>query len=145
MTRLLRSGDEAIMEFVLRPQIADVQRTPAAVVLIGAALLVLGSPEIGEHVIIRPAGIAQLPPQIEILFLAANVDEAIDRARSAEHFAARPNHTAAAELTKRLCFKLPGDFGVENIAVEPRRYVDPGIVIPAASFEHQNARRTVCG
>src|SRR6516164_886490 len=144
MTLFLRSGDKSIMEFVLRPQIADVQRSPAAVVLIGAALLVLGSPEVGQHVIIRPAGIAQLPPQIEILFLAANVDEAIDRARSAEHFPARPNHAAAAELAKRLCLKLPGDFWVENIAVEPRRYVDPGIVIPAASFEQQDAGRTVC-
>ena len=70
----LRSGDKPIMEFVPRPQIGDIEGSPGPVMLIGAAFLVLGLPEIGQHILVGPAGIAELPPQIEILPLAADVD-----------------------------------------------------------------------
>jgi hypothetical protein len=58
-------------------------------IFVGTALLVLGLLEIGQHVVIAPAGIAALAPAIVILVLAAHIQQAVDRARSAEHFSAR--------------------------------------------------------
>ena len=88
------------MEFVAGAQIGDDERPAGAVVFVGAALLVLGPAEIGEHVVIRPASIAELAPQVEILLLSAYVDQPVDRAGAAEHLAARPGQ-AAAELGPR--------------------------------------------
>jgi len=62
MAFFLRSGDKSVMEFVPRPQISDIERSPGPVVLIGTAFLVLGSPEIGQHIIVGPTSIAELPP-----------------------------------------------------------------------------------
>src|SRR3989442_676834 len=62
----------------------------AAVKLVGAAGLVLGAPEIGQHIGRRSPLIAELAPIVEILGLAADIDHAVDRRRPAEHLAARP-------------------------------------------------------
>src|SRR5580693_6218627 len=118
MAGLLRSGDKGIVQFVPRPQIRDAERSAYAVELVGAALLVFGTPEIGQHVLVGPAGIAELAPQIEILSLAADVNEPVDRARPAEHLAARPQHAASAELGERLGLELPGYLRVEDVSVE---------------------------
>ena len=56
---------------------------------VGPALLILGAPEIGQHILERPAGIAELPPVIKILVLTADIKEAVDRARSAQHLLPR--------------------------------------------------------
>src|SRR5438128_1132348 len=112
---------------------------------VGAALLVFGATEIGKHVVIRPAGIAELPPEIEILLLAADVNEAVYRARTAEHLAARPQHAAPAEFGKRLGFEDPGQLRVEYVPVKARRYVDPRVAVPATRFEQQHSRSAVRG
>ena len=52
MAGLLRSGDKGIVQFVPCPQIGDAQWSANAVMLVGAALLVFGAPEIGEHILI---------------------------------------------------------------------------------------------
>src|SRR5260370_7338412 len=54
-----------------------------------AALLVLGAAEIRENILEAPAGIAELAPMVEVLCLAADVEQPVDRARSAQHFPAR--------------------------------------------------------
>src|SRR5690606_6519546 len=51
--------------------------------------------EIGQHVGITPAMVAALRPAVEIEPLAAIVDEAVDRARSAERLAAWRKDAAA--------------------------------------------------
>jgi hypothetical protein len=66
------------------------QHRPAlAVEFVGLAFPVLGLLEIGQHVVPRPATIAELGPVVEILGLAADIDHPVDRAGAAEHAAAR--------------------------------------------------------
>ena len=55
------------------------ERPAGAVELVVPALPVLGPLEIGQHVVPRPAAIAELPPMVEILGLAADIDHAVDR------------------------------------------------------------------
>src|SRR6202030_1665359 len=50
-----------------------------AVEPMGAARRVLGASEIWQHIVERPAGIAELAPMVEIFGLAADIDHAVDR------------------------------------------------------------------
>jgi len=143
MTRLLRSGDKGVVQFVARAQVGDAERSARAMMLVSASFLVLGAPEIRQHVLIRPAGIAHLAPQVEILLLAADVDEPVDGTRSAKHLAARPQHSAAAELRERLGLEHPSDLRVEDVSVEPGGDVDPRVAVLAAGLEQQHAARAV--
>ena len=132
-----RGGDKGVVQFVLGAQIGDIERAARTVMVVGPALLVFGAAEIGEHVVIRPSGIAELAPPVEILALAADVDEPVDRARPAQDLAARPGQSTAAQLGLRLRLELPGDLRVVDVAVEAGRDVDPRVRILAAGFEQQ--------
>ena len=58
--------------------------------------------EIRQHVRIAPAAIAELRPRVKVLALAAIVDMAVDRTRSAECLAARRKDAAASGPLARL-------------------------------------------
>src|SRR5262249_50477221 len=133
------------VQFMPGSQVGDSKRSADSVMLVGAALLMLGPPKIRQHVVIRPAGVAELTPQIEILTLAANIDETVDRARSTEHPAARPRQPAAGQLALRLGLKLPSDLRVVDVAIETGGDMDPWIAVLAAGFQHQDAGAPVGG
>ena len=95
--------------------------------------------EIGQHVRIAPAAIAELRPGVEILALAAVVDVAVDRRRAAERLAARRVDAAAAGPRPRLLLVGPVDaLHVERLD-EAGRQMDVGMPIPAACLEHADA------
>ncbi len=137
--RLLRCGDEGLAQLVRVALVGDAERAAGAVERVGAALLVLGLLEIGQHVVVAPADIAELAPVVEILLLAADIDAAIDRARAAQHLAARLNDAAAVELGLGLALIEPVDLRVlEQLAVA-QGDVDPGVAVLAAGLEQQHA------
>ena len=70
---------------------------PPAPCQASAARLILGALEVGEDVVVAPPRIAELAPMVEVLLLAADVDQAVDRGRAAEHLAARPGDAAAVQ------------------------------------------------
>jgi len=76
---LLRTRGEGVVQLVRRAQVGDVERAAGPVIIVGAALLVFGAPEIRQDVVIGPADIAELAPTIEILALAADIYEPVDR------------------------------------------------------------------
>ena len=92
---LLRGLDEGLGERMPVAHVGDAKRPARAVVVVGAALVVLGHAEVRQHVLMAPAGVAELAPMVEVLGLAADVDQAVDRARSAERLAARRDDVAA--------------------------------------------------
>ena len=67
-------GDEGLAQLVRLALVGDAERAAGAMEIVGAALLVLGLLEIGQHVVIAPADIAELAPMVEILLLAADID-----------------------------------------------------------------------
>ena len=79
IARLLRALDERVVQRVVGAKIGYRERATLAVEFVLAVLLVLRPAEIRQHIVIRPSGIAQLTPQIEILLLSANIDQAVDR------------------------------------------------------------------
>ena len=110
----------------------------AAVVFVRPALLVLGLLEIGQHVVIAPAGIAALAPAIVILVLAPHIQQAVDRARTAEHFSARLEYLPAVQSRLRLGLVHPVDgFFLEQFSVAERD-VDPEIAILRSGLQQQH-------
>ena len=77
--RLLGGCDEGVAQRMRLALIGDGERSARAVEGVGAALLVLSLAEIGQHILIAPTDIAELAPMIEILLLAADIDEAVDQ------------------------------------------------------------------
>ena len=69
----------------------------------------------------RPAGIAELAPVVVVLVLAADVEQPVDRARAAQHLAARLDDLPVVELGLRLGFVEPIDLGVVEQLAEAER------------------------
>ncbi len=137
--RLLRSLDEGLAQRVRLADIGDRERTAGAVQRIGAALLVLGPPEVGQHVLETPAGIAELAPVVVVGGLAADIEKPVDRARSAQHLAARLDDAPVVELGLRLRGVEPVDFGVVEQLAVAERDVDPDVAVGAARLQQQHA------
>jgi hypothetical protein len=78
-TKIERALDKRLADRVVILHVGDCERTAGAVQLACAAGLILGAAEIRQHVIERPAGIAELAPVVEVLRLATDIDQAVDR------------------------------------------------------------------
>ena len=122
----------------LPAMVGDFQR-PAAVELVGAALLVLGALEIGQDRIVVPALAAALAPFVVISRIAAHVHHAVDRAGAAQDLAARLVHDAAVEFGLGLAVEHPVDARIVERLVVAERDVDPGIAVLGPGLEQQHA------
>jgi hypothetical protein len=100
-----------------------------------ASGLVFGAPEIRQHIVERPAGVAKLAPLVEVLRLAADIDQAVDRGRTAKHLAARPEHAATVQVGFRLRFVAPVDAGIGDGLAIAQRNVDPEMPVVSACFQ----------
>jgi len=136
-TGLLGGGDEMVSEFPMDRLVGNAQRSARAVRRVGAALLVLGLAEIGQHAVPVPAGAAALPPQIVIGRVAAHVDHAVDRAGAAQHLAARLVHRAAFELGLGLALEHPVDPWIGEQPAVAHRDVDPPVAVVGAGLQQQ--------
>src|SRR5262249_495624 len=107
-----------------------------------AALLVLGAAKIGQHILEAPAGIAELPSMIEVRRLAADVEQAIDRARAAQHLPPRLDDLPVVELGLRLRSVEPIDLTVGDRLAVAERNVNPDMAVMAARLQQENAMAT---
>src|SRR6516165_4438006 len=92
---------------------------------IAARLVMLGFLEIGQYSFVRPAAVAELGPGVVVERIAAHIDHAVDRARSAEGLAARDRDRAAVEVRLRLGDEPPIVARVVEQLHKARRDVDP--------------------
>ena len=135
--------DKGLRQWIVMAPVGYRQRSTAAMIFVWPALLVLGLLEIGQHVVIAPAGIAALAPAIVILVLAAHIQQAVDRARSAQHFSARLENLPAVQARLRLGLVHPVDgFFLEQLSVA-ERYVDPEIGVFRSGFQQQHGMLAV--
>jgi hypothetical protein len=68
-----------------RAGLADAKRAALAVPAVVVGVVVLGLAEIGQHVLVGPAGAAQLAPFVIVQRVAARVDLRVDRRPAADH------------------------------------------------------------
>ncbi|MNO89958.1 hypothetical protein D3C76_814570 [compost metagenome] len=115
---------------LLRP--ADVQLAIAAVEFAAAAMVLLALAEVRQHLVVGPAGIAQLRPVVVVAAVAADVDHAVDRAAAAQRLAARLVAAAPAEARLRNGVEGPVDvFGRQDGGDAERRVDQRGSVLRA--------------
>jgi hypothetical protein len=145
MAGLHRGFDEDAPEAMRAAQVHDVERAAAAVEGVGAALVVLAALEVGQHVGPAPAGIARGGPGIVVLGLAAHVDHGVDRARAAEHLAARLVAAAAVQPRLRLGRERP--VGAAGLAEqrESGRAVDQHALVDRPRLEQADANGRIFG
>ena len=106
-------------------RVVDAQQAVAAAELVGAAIVALHALEDRQHVLIAPAAIAELGPMIVVLRLTANEHHAVDRARAAEHFAARHIDAASARAFVGLGLVAPVDRGIVDHLGDADRHARP--------------------
>src|SRR5688500_2065644 len=134
----LAGFDERVGE---RMPVLDVryrQRTADAMPVIRAARLVFRFLEIRQAVRVPPARIAEIAPVVEVFALAANIEQAVDRARAAKHAPAW--HLDVAPIHARLGLGLehPVHFAIEHHLAEADRNVDPAIRVATSRLEQQH-------
>ncbi len=78
-TKVNRALDERLADRIVFIDLRHRERTAGAMQIVATADLILGAFEVRQHVVERPAGIAELAPVIEILSLAADIDQTVDR------------------------------------------------------------------
>lgn len=135
IARLLCGLDPGVADRMGVARIGDSQRPVAPAKRIRPALVALGALEIGQYIVPAPAGIAHLPPAVEIFGLATHVEQAIQRRRAAQHLAAWPIDDLAIEARHRLGLVTPVIVGVVHGLEIPGRHVDPGIAVAATGLD----------
>ena len=97
-----------------RAAVGHRERAADAVEVVLPALVVLGAPEVRQHLVVRPAGAAVRRPAVEVGAVAAEVDHRVDRARPADHAAAREVEPPTPEPRLGLAEEVPVQAGLED-------------------------------
>ncbi len=79
IARLAGGAEPCRMQRIVQASIGRVQLAAAAAVLVAALRALLGALEVGQHIAVRPARGALGRPALEILRIAADVDQPVDR------------------------------------------------------------------
>src|SRR5215472_10071979 len=129
--------DKRVRERIYGAQIADTQGPSRSVVVRSAVFLFFRFLEVGQHVVIAPARVAEIAPAIVVSAVAADIDHRVDGAAAAQDLAPRPVQTALAQLGFRIGVVGPVTGSFKELA-KSRRNMDffPGVA--AAGFQQQH-------
>lgn len=134
--RLARSLMEDVMDRIVRAQLVDMQRAALAMIFAVEIGVVLRALEVGQHIRIRPAGVAERGPVVVVPFVAADIDHRVDRRGTAEALAARLIADAAVQSLLRHSVERPVGRAVWQS--EPEWRGDPPTVVPPARIEQRH-------
>ena len=112
VARMLQAGARFHEGLGVRGGLLDVgdgHGTALAAPGVGAAHVVLHALEVGQYVLVAPAGGARRFPAVVVAGRAAQEHQAVDRARAAQHLAARPAQAPAVEMRLGLGLVAPVD------------------------------------
>ncbi len=137
---LLGAGDEGLADRMRpvdgRDRHPTRRATPCAV---GRAQPALVAPEVGQHFGEGPARVAQGGPAVVVLGLAAVVDQAVDRARSAQRLALGQRHAPLQRARIGLGAVGPRVLGIEQHLDEAGRQMQVGMAVGRPGFEQADA------
>ncbi len=137
----LVGGDIRVRQRVRVALVLDVQRAAVAAHrgIAAAVAARLRALEIRQHVIPRPAAAAELPPHVVVGGLSPHIQMPVDRARPAQHFAARKRDPAPIDMRAGRGLVAPVQVGIVDRLVEAGRDLDEDVVVLAACFQHGHA------
>ena len=141
--RFLRRLPEDLVHGVAGAQLVDAERSALAVIFAVEIGVVLRALEIGQHVRIRPAGVAQRGPVVVVPAMPADIDHGVDGGGAAEPLAARLIADAAVQSLLRHGLERPVvDLAGDHQDQRERRGDNP-IVILAAGIEQRHRRARI--
>ena len=119
-------------------QLGDVERSALAVILAVELGVVLRALEVGQHVAVRPAAVAERGPVVVVGFVAADIDHRVDGRRAAEPLAARLIADPAVQALLRHGVERPVvDLAGDHQDQRAGRGHDP-VVVPAAGLQQRH-------
>ncbi len=133
-------GRESLDDRVGKACMPRRQRSVAAAILIGAAFPGFLTLEIGQHVRIGPLRETGSGPTIVIAAMAAHIRHGVDRGRPADHLAARDFDLPAVHARLGVGRIHPIVHAPRHHAAPGERNVDPGVAVPAAGLQYEDAR-----
>ncbi len=137
---LLCCEREGIEDVPAQPLFFDAPFAAGAVHLVGTEVVVLVLLERRQHVLPAPPIVAgERGPLVVVARLAAHVDHAVDRRRTAQRLAARIAQRAAVEPGIRLGVVEPVGARVADAIQITDRNVNPVVVVLAAGLDQQRA------
>jgi len=132
-----------LVEQVGRIDRPHLHRAAGAVIGALAAPRVLELAEVRQHVGIGPATRAHLRPLVVVERVPAHREHAVDRARSADHLAARQRHAPPVEMRFWLGPVGPVEPGIGHRLEEGERHLEVKVVVRPAGLEHQHPVRRI--
>ena len=141
---LRRRLDDRREKRIARFRVGDAQRALAtAKAIVALAGIAFHALEEGQDLSVAPAAVAHLRPGIEVLGLAADKHHSVNRAGTAEQFAARHREPAAVGARLRLGGIEPVGCGVGDQPGHSDRNERPGVAGPTG-LEQQHLVARVC-
>ena len=143
--RLARGLQIDLPHRIVGTQSRDMERAALAVIFAVEFGIVLRALEVGQHVGIGPAGVAERGPVVVIAAVAADIDHGVDRGRAAEPLAARLIADAPVEACLRHGIERPVvDLAGDHQDHRARRGDHP-IVVLAAGLQQRHRRFGILG
>ena len=122
-----------------QPRRLDPPAAASAVMFALAQEMILQPLEQRPHIVIAPAGQAELAPVIVIGGLSPHRDHGVDGGGAADHLAAGIGKCPSVEPGLRLGFEHPVRTGIADRKEIADRYMKPDPVVVAAGLEDQHA------
>ena len=142
--RVRRRLDELVGALLRRLVAGDPDRAAGAAVVVGAVLEVLHPLVCRVHLVRRPAGVSLGGPGVVVGAVAAHVDHAVDRARTADDLAARNRHAAVEHVLLRGGVEAPVDprldLGLGVHRADHAGLLDEELLVALAGLQHDHAR-----
>ena len=114
------------------------EETALAPQVIAAFLVVLGAPEVRQHVIEAPTRVAELAPVIVVLGLPPDIEQPVDGTAAAENMAAGPDDATAVDARVGRRLESPREVGVVHDLEIAHRDMDPQMPIVAAGLQQEH-------
>jgi hypothetical protein len=112
--------------------------------LVRATPVVFRFAEIGQNFVETPSGIPELPPNVEVLRLSANINQPVDRTGSAKNPSARRDDFAVVTSRLRLGLITPIVSAIVEQLAEAERNVKPGMPVMWARLQENDAMPAGC-
>ena len=143
VTRLAGRRQPRRMQWIAEAAVSGLQLALSAAIFVAAFLPMFGAPEIRQNVAIRPTRRTRCAPSLEVLGVAADINQSVDGGRSTEHLAARGMH--AAPIQVRLGLRVVEPIVLLHVHGDGQRrgHLNEDGAIRSSVFQQQHAASRV--
>ena len=139
MAQFVKRSNEWFDQQVWRPRLFNRQWAISAALIIGAGVAGFKASEIWQDVVMAPATISKLRPEIIVKSMAAHEHHAVERATAPQHLAGRPHVDTSATRKVWLGEVMPIHVRPWEGEHHESGNADEWVVMVAPCFQQQDA------